>query len=218
MSAFISFEGTEGSGKTTQMRLLSEAFRLRGWRHVVTREPGGTPLGNALRSLLLDQDDPISPEAEAYLMTGARAEHVRQIIDPALCRGEIVLCDRFIDSTLAYQGAGRGLSEGVLRSLQILAVGETGPSLTFLLDLPVEIGLRRRYGDGSPNRIDRESLEFHERVAGWYRQEALRNPERWIVIDATRDVALMHTAILNLVNERVAIGLNAPATIGTEPQ
>lgn len=215
---FITFEGTEGSGKTTQIRMLDRALRAQGWPVFVTREPGGTPLGDALRSLLLERHEAITPEAEAYLMTGARAEHVRRVIEPALRRGEIVLCDRFSDSTLAYQGAGRGLSLDELRSLQLLALHGTYPGLTVLLDLPVEVGLGRRYREGTSNRIDRESVEFHSRVARWYRQEAANDPARWIVIDATNDIAVMHTAILKQVSERLASEATVPAAFGMEQQ
>jgi dTMP kinase len=197
---FITFEGPEGSGKSTQVALLATALRAAGWFVRVTREPGGTALGEALRELLLHADTPLGAESEAYLMTAARAEHMRQVIRPALAAGEIVLCDRFADSTLAYQGAGRGLPVQELRALQRLAIGADWPDVTLLLDLPVELGLRRRAGSGQHNRIDRESAAFHERVADWYRAEAARCPTRWRVVDATAPPEVVHTHVLDAVS------------------
>lgn len=197
---FITFEGPEGSGKSTQLMLLAEALRADGWPVVVTREPGGTALGEELRELLLNADTPPGAETEAFLMTGARAEHMRQVIRPALAAGEVVLCDRFADSTLAYQGAGRGLPLETLRALQQLAVGDDWPTLTILLDVAVEVGLARRSASGVRNRIDREDSEFHERVAAWYRFEAARCPARWRVIDATGDPGVVHTQVLDAVS------------------
>ena len=200
---FITFEGTEGSGKTTQIELLAAALRCHGREIVVTREPGGTPLGESLRSLLLDSDVPIGAIAEAYLMTAARAEHVQSVIAPAIGRGAIVLCDRYYDSTLAYQGGGRGLPIEELRAIQRLAVGSMDPGTTVLLQLPVETGLERRRRANDGNRIDREQLEFHQRVATWYASEARDNPQRWIVVDATETPDLVHTAILEAVTQRL---------------
>ncbi|HEX5165981.1 MAG TPA: dTMP kinase [Thermomicrobiales bacterium] len=203
MSLFITFEGTEGSGKTTQIGMLAQSLRGSGYQVVTTREPGGTELGEALRRLLLESETAIGPEAEAYLMTGARAEHVRHVIRPALERGDVVLCDRFVDSTFAYQGGGRRLPVHELRLMQSLAIGETTPDLTILVDVPAEVGLERRAKAREVNRIDRESLEFHARVAFWYRQEARANPDRWVVVDGSRSPADVHVAILRNVIERL---------------
>jgi dTMP kinase len=197
---FVTFGGPEGSGKSTQIGLLAAALRAEGRPVVVTREPGGTALGEALRELLLQADTPLGAETEAYLMTGARAELLRQVIRPALEAGDIVLCDRFADSTLAYQGAGRGLPLDALRALQRLAVGNDWPHVTILLDLPVKVGLARRAQSGVRNRIDREDVAFHERVAAWYRTEAARCPTRWQVIDATKDPGVVHTQVLDAVS------------------
>ena len=199
---FITFEGPEGSGKTTQIALLATALRAAGWSVVETREPGGTRLGDALRALLLNADADVPPgaEAEAYLMTGARAEHLRLVVRPALASGSIVLCDRFADSTFAYQGGGRGLPVVKLRELQQLAVGDDWPDLTILLDVPVEVGLQRRARSGVQNRIDGDSVAFHERVAAWYRAEAARCPMRWRVCDATQLAGVVHTQILDMVS------------------
>lgn len=203
---FITFEGTEGSGKSTQIELLAEALRSHGTSVVSTREPGGTALGEHLRQILLESDAPLAPESEAYLMTAARAEHVRQVIRPALTAGRIVVCDRFVDSTLAYQGGGRGLPVATLQQLQQLAVGDLTPDLTILLDLPVELGLGRRVRGGGANRIDRETLAFHERVARWYRAAAKDDPARWRVVDATGPVAVVHTHVIDVVRQVVGPG------------
>jgi dTMP kinase len=197
--SFITFEGPEGAGKSTQIALLAHWLREDGRQVVETREPGGTDLGDRLRAILLDSDEQLSPEVEAYLMTAARAEHVRRVIRPALAMGQVVLCDRFVDSTLAYQGGGRGLSEDSLRALQKLAVGSLTPDITILLDLPVEVGLSRRARNGDENRFDREAVAFHERVATWYRAAARANPERWNIIDATLPVAVVHTHVVSVV-------------------
>jgi dTMP kinase len=200
---FIVFEGPEGGGKTTQIRRLEARLRAAGSVVVVTREPGGTQLGERLRAILLS--DAIAPGAvaEAYLMTAARAEHVREVIRPALDRGSVVLCDRFSDSTLAYQGAGRGISIDALRDMQLLAVEGCAPDLKLLLDLDVEKGIARRMRDGGTNRLDRESLQFHQRVAAWYRAEAASNPDNWEVVDAGQDEDDVARRIGEIVGERM---------------
>lgn len=180
---FISFEGPEGSGKTTQISRITSRLRESGIEVVATREPGGTPLGEALREILLSGDLVPSPATEAYLMTAARSEHVRSVIRPALRRGAIVLCDRYVDSTLAYQGAGRGLDVDELRTMQQLAIEGLMPDRTVLLDIDVREGLLRRASAGTANRIDDEAVSFHERVASWFRAEATNNPMSWIMVD-----------------------------------
>ncbi len=191
---FITLEGPEGAGKTTQARLLAESLRADGHDVVLTREPGGTRLAERIRGLVLGHDEagdgPMSPEAEALLFTAARAEHVRRVIGPALAEGRVVLCDRFTGSTLAYQGGGRGVDLDALAEAQRLATGGLEPDLTLLLDLPVERGLGRRFADGeadAPNRLDHESVAFHERVRSTYLALASREPATWRMIDADRD-------------------------------
>lgn len=203
MTLFVTFEGTEGAGKTTQINLLAGVLRRSRVDVTITREPGGTELGESLRTILLDSSIPVAAETEAYLMTAARSEHVRQVIEPALGRGEVVLCDRFYDSTYAYQGAGRGLAIADLIALQRLAIGNVTPDVTVLLDLPAEVGLLRRRGAGNGNRIDRESLTFHERVAACFREFAAQDSVRWHVVDATLPPDLVHTAILKHVVARL---------------
>lgn len=202
---FISFEGPDGAGKSTQIALLADALKNSGHEVVVTREPGGTRLGEVIRVLLLDSDVPIAPETEAYLMTAARAEHVRERIRPALAAGKIVLCDRFLDSTLAYQGGGRGLSVQELRDLQRLAVGDTVPTLRVLLDLETSIGLARKHDVDTLNRLDRESADFHQRVARWFRREARRRADQWLVVDAGQSPDVVHDAIVDGLSERLNI-------------
>lgn len=185
---FLTFEGPEGAGKSTQIAILAAAIRADGYRVTQTREPGGTPVGECVRDILLNTDfTAMAPETEALLHTAARAQHVRDIIRPALFRGDVVLCDRFIDSTLAYQGGGSGVPVTELLALQRLAVGDTLPRIRFLLDLPVEIGLGRRRRDaGTLNKMDVLELDFHERVREAYLSFARAFPDGWIVIDARR--------------------------------
>jgi dTMP kinase len=209
LSLFVTFEGTEGCGKTTQISLLSERLRRDGHRVVTTREPGGTALGEALRAVVLDSAVPMGPEAEAYLMTAARAEHVRVVIRPALASGAMVLCDRFVDSTYAYQGGGRGLPVQQLRDLQALAVGDLEPDVTILLDLPLDVGLDRRARERGVNRIDTEDLAFHRRVAVWYCQEARAHPHRWVIVDADGSPVDVHARVLATLIGRLT---ESPAT------
>ncbi len=206
MSLFVTFEGTEGSGKSTQVELLARRLRDLRYDVVTTREPGGTTLGEALRAIVLGAEHEVSPEAEVYLMTAARAEHVRRVIRPALSSGAIVLCDRFVDSTLAYQGAGRGLPVDELRRVQALAIDDVWPDLTVLLDLPPEVGLERRAAGGGANRIDREGADFHRRVAAWFRSEADRDPMRWVVVDGQPAAPVVHEAVLDRVLSRLCPG------------
>ena len=173
---------------------------------VTTREPGGTALGEALRAIVLGSEVEVSAEAEVYLMTAARAEHIRRVIRPALSAGAVVLCDRFVDSTLAYQGAGRGLPVDELRRVQSLAIGDVWPDLTVLLDVPPEVGLARRVSGGGTNRIDREGPAFHRRVAEWFRAEAGRDPTRWIVVDGQPPAPVVNAAVLERVMPRLCPG------------
>jgi dTMP kinase len=183
---FVTFEGGEGSGKTTQLDRLAARLRREGHDPLVTREPGGTPLAESIRTLLLEPGSPPVPMTEAFLMEAARAELVANVIRPALARGRVVLCDRYADSTLAYQGGGRGIEAALLEAMNQAATGGLRPDLTLLYDLPVEIGTRRRAGaPGDTNRLDREPLDFHARVRDRYRELAGREPGRFRVLDAT---------------------------------
>lgn len=185
---FIVFEGPEGGGKSLQVRNLAARLRAAGHDIVETREPGGTRIGDGLRSLLLglgDGDYAILPETEVLMLAAARAQLVREVIVPALSRGSWVLCDRFVDSTYAYQGGGHGLDLNQLRPIQHYATGGLEPDLRILLDLPVEVGLARRHADPeSVNRIDLASIDFHQRVRSMYQQLVNNDPATWLVIDA----------------------------------
>ncbi|MBX3237361.1 MAG: dTMP kinase [Nitrospiraceae bacterium] len=184
---FITLEGIEGSGKSTQAKRLGAHLRALGYRIVETREPGGTPLAEKIRAVLLDRTaEPFAPETEAFLVFAARRQHVTQVIEPALSRGAIVLCDRFNDSTLAYQGSARGLDLASLERMNGLATDELEPDLTLLFDLPAKTGLARRRRAAETNRLDRETLRFHEKVRAGFRSLARREPRRISLIDADR--------------------------------
>ncbi|WP_429885448.1 dTMP kinase [Geoalkalibacter halelectricus] len=191
MSLFITFEGIEGSGKTTQIRRLATHLRERGHAVVQTREPGGCRIADAIRSILLDAANAnLVPTAELLLYAAARRQHVEEIIQPALAGGHIVLCDRFTDATLAYQGFGRGLSLDLIAELNRLAGADLVPDLTLLFELPVATGLGRALGrieqsDGpAEDRFEQESLVFHERVRQGYLTLAEQNPHRFRLIAA----------------------------------
>ena len=181
---FVTFEGGDGSGKSTQLARVAARLRRRGLDPLVTREPGGTPLAEGIRALLLDPSRRPAPMAEALLMEAARADLVANTIRPALEAGRVVLCDRYDDSTLAYQGAGRGLDAGLLRSLNLAATGGLAPDLTFLFDVDPRVGLARRAGAaGALNRLDREPEEFHARVRARFLELAAAEPDRFAVLD-----------------------------------
>ncbi len=202
--AFITFEGIDGCGKSTQLRMLASELRLRGREVVATREPGGTSLGIRLREALLDADQQIDPLAELLLYAADRAQHVRTLICPALDAGHIVLSDRYADATIAYQGAGRGFPAHIIDEVIALATGGLRPHLTFVFDLPVEEGRARaaRRAErtrGNPDRLDTEDVEFHERVRDAYLQIAAKEPERVRVIDASGSVQETHASVMNVV-------------------
>ena len=186
---FITLEGPEGSGKSTQIRHLAAALRRSGYRVVQTREPGGTVIAEAIRRTLLlsSSRERITPITESLLILAARSQHVTHVIEPALQRGAIVLCDRFSDSTFAYQGFARGLDLTWLRRANAMATNGCSPDLTLLLDLPVNIGLsRRRKARGKQNRLDRESERFHRLVRKGFLKLAAQSPRRITVIDSDR--------------------------------
>lgn len=203
---FIVFEGIDGSGKTTQLKLLGERLEQRGYRVLYTREPGGTPMGEAVRKILLDpQHKEINPVAEALLYAAARAQHVAQVIKPALLEGQIVLCDRFVDSSLAYQGFARGLSIELLEKINEPATAGLRPDLVLLLDFVSAAGLERIAGAGrAADRIEQESLDFHRKVRAGYLTLARRDPRRYRVIDANGTIEQIHRDIIGLVGEVLA--------------
>ncbi len=206
MGVFITFEGPEGSGKSTQIRLLAAYLRAHGHRVLTTREPGGTPIGDQIRAVLHDvRNTEMVPEAEILLYSASRAQLVAQAIRPALQEGTIVLSDRFADSTMAYQGYGRGLSLTALRQITAFATGGLEPDLTIFLDCPVREGLRRKQqalqrGEGEWNRLDQEAEAFHQRVRQGYLQLAAAEPGRWRVIDAARPVPQVQAEVQAAVN------------------
>ncbi len=206
---FISFEGIEGSGKSTQVALLATSFQKEGRPVVQTREPGGTPLGDQIRTLLFSET-PIAPVAELFLFLAARAQHVEETIRPALQAGEIVLCDRFTDATLAYQISGRGLPMAALKSALRLAADGLTPDLTFLLDLDVPIAQARLRGRSEINRIDLERLAFHEEVRRGYLALARQSPERIRVIQGDADPGTIQDQIGKTV-ETFLKGSHSPA-------
>ncbi len=196
MSLFISFEGPDGSGKTTQIRLLRAALEARGCRVLATREPGGTRIGDGVRSLLLDPaHGEMSPRAEALLFNAARAQLVDEVVRPALTEGAVVLCDRYGDSTLAYQGFGRGQPVDPLREIVHYATAGLRPDLTLYLDVDAADGLQRKQED-ERNRMEGEQLAFHRAVREGYRRLAAEAPDRWMVLDGTLPVADLHARIL----------------------
>lgn len=192
MAYFITFEGIEGSGKTTQIAKVAERLRGQGHDVLTTREPGGCPISNAIRGILLNPaNDALDYRAELLLYAAARAQHVAEVIQPALKQGQIVLCDRFTDATLAYQGYGRGLDLDLIAELNALACGDCRPHLTLLLDMPHDTGLKRALTRNdvqnmtNEGRFEQESLDFHKRVRDGYLSLAQREPQRIQIIDAT---------------------------------
>jgi dTMP kinase len=187
---FITFEGGEGVGKTTQLKRAAAWLQAAGREVVVTREPGGTPRAERLREVLLERSDEPMPQAcELLLMVAARASHLANLVEPALARGAWVLCDRFTDATYAYQGGGRGVAEADIDALVHIVHPARQPDLTLLLDTPVEIGMRRahaRNGSEGPDRFESERSDFFERVRRCYLQRAAREPGRFRVVDASR--------------------------------
>ncbi|GAC1319459.1 MAG: dTMP kinase [Chloroflexota bacterium] len=200
MSLFISLEGPDGSGKSTQAQKLAAALRSRGFQVTETREPGGTSLGDRIRSLLFDADAPEKTAlAVAMLYATSRAQLVHDVIRPRLERGDIVIADRYADSTLAYQSFGQGLNLDEMRSLVHLATGGLTPHLTLYIDISPSAGMRRLSGRHETNWLDRQSTSFHERVRDGYRSLMREDPARWHRIDGERPMDAVHCAILDSV-------------------
>jgi dTMP kinase len=205
---FITFEGGEGTGKSTQAAMLAERLKALGINVVLTREPGGSTGAEAIRHVLLSGGaEPLGVHAEAILFAAARDDHVRQVIRPALECGHWVLCDRFVDSTRVYQGILGNLDARFIRGLERLTVGDLKPDLTLILDLSPEIGLKRalkRRGRKRGDRFEAESLEFHRRLREAYRKLAEREPDRCVLIDASAHIRTVAAAIWSVVNQRLA--------------
>jgi len=210
MVRFVSFEGGDGTGKTTQIHALEDYLVQQGRACVVTREPGGTSLGKLIRQVVLEvSDHDIAPSTELFLYLADRAQHVNEIIRPALAAGKIVLCDRFTDSTLAYQGYGRGIDLKLLGQFNNVADGGVRPELTFLLDCPVAVGLartsRRPSVEGQPreDRFEREKIEFHEKIRAGFLAMARAEPARFRVIDTTRAAAEVTGEIQRIADQEI---------------
>jgi dTMP kinase len=198
-AVFISFEGIEAAGKSTLIAALNDDLRASGENVLVTREPGGTPLGDRIRQIWRDPASAIDPLAEALLMSADRAQHVATVIAPALRAGTTILCDRYFDATIAYQGFGRGLDIEMLLELSLLATSRVTPDLTLLLDIPPELSLARVRARGEADRMELEDLAFHARVGAGYQELVKRYPQRFVVLDGTQPpaavLAAAHAAI-----------------------
>lgn len=200
---FVTLEGPEGAGKTTQLARLEARLRAAGRAVTVTREPGGTPLGARVREVVLDPAVDIEPLGEFLLYSASRAQLVREVLRPALERGETVLCDRYADSSLAYQGAGRGLGLPLLRQITDEVTGGLSPDLTVLLDLDPALGLERAARRGQPDRLERADLDFHRRVRQGFLDLARAEPQRFLVLDATRSADDLEAEIWAAVGARL---------------
>lgn len=205
MSVFITLEGPEGGGKTTHARLLAEAIQSRGFDVLLTREPGGSIIGDQIRDVLMSLDNTsMDPSTEFLLFSASRAQHVREIIKPHLEQGGLVVCDRYFHSSLAYQGYGHGLDLEALHQITRFATAELNPDLIILLDLPVQDGLIRRREEGEWNRLDAYEVEFHKRVREGYLSMAAEDPARWLIVDATPTLDEIQSEIQQLVFERLS--------------
>jgi len=197
---FVSLEGPEGAGKSTNRDWLAARLREAGVDLLLTREPGGTPLGERIRALLLEpSSEPLDAQAELLLVFAARAQHLAEVIRPALARGALVLCDRFTDATYAYQGGGRGLPAAHIAALEQQVQGELRPDITLVFDLPVDIGLARAAQRGQADRFEREGAAFFQRVRQSYLARARENPERYRLIDAAQPLAKVQEELQRLL-------------------
>lgn len=203
---FITLEGPEGSGKTSQVPLLADFLRGRGHRVLTTREPGGTPIGDQIRQVLFSLDNKaMHPRSEILLFQASRAQLVETVIRPALAEGQLVLCDRYADSTLAYQGYGHGVDLGALREIIHFATGGLQPDLTIFLDIEVEEGLRRRDRGGDWNRLDDYQLDFHRRVRAGYLELIAAEPDRWLVVNAAQPLDAVAAALQDALQQRLPL-------------
>jgi dTMP kinase len=199
---FITIEGTEGVGKTTNIEFIQAWLEEKNLRFVCTREPGGTPLAEQIRELLLaPREEVVSSTAELLLMFAGRAQHLHQVIEPVLTEGAWILCDRFTDATYAYQGAGRNMRTDLIAELEVLVQGSLRPDLTLILDIPVDLGLKRASERSEPDRFEREQVEFFERVRQGYLAIAATDPDRCVVIDASLP--------LEAVQRQISVALEA---------
>jgi len=200
---FITFEGLEGSGKSTQLGLLASKLKEENLDILATREPGGTRIGEQIRSITHNRENvDLTAVSEAYLMAASRAQHVREIIRPAIQAGKIVLCDRFIDSSLAYQGYGRQLGEVAILELNHMALDGLTPDFTFFLDVAVETGMKRRNGNAKIDRLDLQQKDFYIRVNAGYQELVRKYPERIIVVDANGSIEDTANSVYRIFKEK----------------
>ena len=204
---FITFEGIDGSGKSTQLRLLAEYLRSRGFDVVTTREPGGTELGRQLREAFLETHEQVAPMAELLAFAADRAQHVEFLIKPALSHDKIVISDRYADATFAYQGSGRGFPADQVNQVITLATGGLKPDLTLFFDIPVEMAIERMSvrdeSEAKANRMDAETAEFYNRVRSAYLHIATVEPERFIIIDASGSIEEIRSKVASIVGETI---------------
>lgn len=204
---FITFEGGEGSGKSTQIKTLAKRLEAAKLRTIVTREPGGSPGAEIIRHLVLSgMGKLLGPDAETLLFAAARDDHVRSVIQPALTQGIWVLCDRFSDSTRVYQGRLGNVSPAIMNAMERVTIGDLKPDLTIILDVPVEIGMQRaavRRGTGAPDRFEAEDVKFHQDLREAYRQVAAAEPDRCVLIDATPDPATVAASVWTALRDRL---------------
>jgi dTMP kinase len=209
---FITFEGIEGSGKSTQIKLLVPVLEAKGYGCVATREPGATKIGEKIRAVLLDANhSAMLSTTELLLYEADRAQHVSEVIEPALAADKVVISDRFFDATTVYQGYARGLDLKLIEQLHDMVAGQLRPDLTIILDLPVDLGLKRAWqrirtqsADAREDRFEQEAVAFHERVRQGYLTLAGHEPERFRIIDASRDIETVHKEVLDAVLSRLA--------------
>lgn len=216
MGYFITFEGVEGCGKTTQIKLLSDYLTSHGMQTVLTREPGGCPIADKIRAILLDAENlALSPLAELMLYAAARTQHVSEVISPALEAGNIVLCDRFCDATVAYQSFGRGIDRSIIDGLNHQACQGVTPDLTILVDCDPKVGLERARlrieacSGPREERFELEALTFHQRVRTGYQQLAVEEPDRFLIIDGTGTIEEIFAAISTQVSTRISGAVSA---------
>lgn len=210
---FITFEGGEGAGKSTQVRRLASKLRATGQEVVVTREPGGSPTAEVFRGFLLSgRAKPLGVVGEAYLFAAARIDHVAETIEPALRRGAFVLCDRFCDSTRVYQGTAGGLDKAVIDHLERVAVGDTWPDLTIIIDVPIVIGLKRALmRSGGADRFEADAFSVHEARRRGFIEIARADPDRCALVDGTGEVDAVEAAVTRTVEDRLGLDLSTPA-------
>lgn len=201
---FITFEGPDGSGKTTQIKLLERYFKQKGYDILITREPGGTDISEQIRRVILDKNNTeMDRITEALLYSASRAQHVAEVIKPALLQGKVIICDRFVDSSIVYQGIGRSLGIDFIKKINDIATAGTKPDITFLMKISPQEGLSRKYSSDECNRLDMEKLEFHNRVYEGYLKLEKLCPERIIGIDAGRSIEEIHENIIKVISNKL---------------